>query len=139
MQMGDQLLWDKWPHDAIRPVHGLLPLLVFSLRSAYQHALAWTVLRAAEGREGICSAIELSTENPGRTTGLGIGYRIHLDFPHPLPEAAREGPTWLLPCGDFERDVQRYRDKTGLWAVVTPIVTINDRGATIRLTIRAYA
>ena len=87
-----QVLWADFPEGKISdrwiPVRGLLPLMVFSLRTAFQHAWSKTILDAAGGSEGKPGHIRVSVENQGRKTGHGIRYLIHLDFPYPRPEQA---------------------------------------------------
>lgn len=139
-----QLLWSGFQSGKIEdrwlPIRGLLPLLVFSLRAAFQHAWLRTVLDAAEGNPGNAQRIRIHADEMEKDTGHRLHYLIHIDFPCPDSESAiKTNLSINLPYGDWHKQVAHYRKLSFPWSVVTPVVTQHKGEAILRITLKAYA
>lgn len=127
----DQLLWSSADSEKkywLPPVR-LLPLLVFSLRAAFEHAYLRTLLRVQNvdavrnlprGREHAESVVIL--DQPGGTPGgSGVHHKIELHFPalgiEPqfgnLLEHAVEITD--LPCGSWRDQMDLYKHCVRPW------------------------
>ena len=118
--MTDQILWAPFSDEqrATRwtPHAELLPLLVFSLRAAFQHAWLRTFFDAANGEPGIAQHIRLQAHDERHPSGYYSTYRIDIDFPMPVAPATEEEIRLVsLPWGDWSRQMDRYRGKTRPW------------------------
>jgi hypothetical protein len=118
--MEDQILWTPFSDEqrATRwtPHAELLPLLVFSLRAAFQHAWLRTFFDAAKGKPGIAQHIRLQAHDERHASGYYSIYRLDLDFPMPVARAVEDEIRSLsLPWGDWSRQMDHYRGKTRPW------------------------
>lgn len=123
--MTAQLLWAEMPDGGKtrwRPVGTLCPLLVFSLRAAYQHAWLDGFLRAAVNWEGGASMKGFLPKTPSVTLkSMDDGTGFYLTFPDPqtrIFESRRPGQMEgkiRLPWGTWERDLSRYEGLCHPW------------------------
>jgi hypothetical protein len=117
--MTAQLLWEELDlagAERWRPVGTLCPLLVFSLRAAFQHAWLTSFLLAARYREEFGSMKDYPPPTDGHNVSLesiGSGMGMELRFPNPNPGitySSDQSPT-RLPWGNWEREISRYSDR----------------------------
>jgi len=98
----------------------LLPLFVFSLRAAFQHAWLTSFFKAAraanekrtDNLKPVPEAILLSESNSEQ------GYEINVLFPNPFDVEGFRGlgnPTDKLPWGNWEQQIGHYRGLTSPW------------------------
>jgi len=123
--MTAQLLWADMPDGGKtrwRPVGTLCPLLVFSLRAAYQHAWLDGFLRAAVNWEGGASMKGFLPKTPSVTLkSMDDGTGFYLTFPDPQTRIFENGrPGQMegkirLPWGTWERDLSRYEGLCHPW------------------------
>jgi hypothetical protein len=127
----DQLLWDSQrtadiDRSAWLPPIRLLPLFVFSMRAAFQHAYLRTIFRALTVEQlqalprSMREEIRISTSLGTQPKGAGIHYRIHLDFPAPvIPKTAAppSAPVILddLPYGNWKQQMSAYQHIVHPW------------------------
>jgi hypothetical protein len=117
--MTAQLLWmgfDETSDERWKPVGTLCPLLVFSLRAAFQHAWLLRFLQAAAHREKAKSLAGFRPDSnfPNVTLeSIDSGTGMSLSFPNPsAPNMNRENlPPVQLPWGNWEREVKQYTDR----------------------------
>ncbi len=119
----NQILWSPLSPEQLGkrwlPAAELLPLLVFSLRAAFQHAWLRTFLDAAGGSPGIAQHIQMEAKDEPHFTGHYSIYGLHLDFPSPTPppngtETRPEGSV-DLPWGDWLKQMDHYAGKVRPW------------------------
>lgn len=113
------------------PAAELLPLLVFSLRAAFQHAWLRTFLDAEKGNPEVTQHIHLEAKDERHTTGDYSIYSLHLDFPAPESQksdsAVGISDKTTLPWGDWDRQMNHYNGKVRPWrrwetTLVAPII-----------------
>lgn len=117
-KMSDVLLPGLKPRSS--GIRGLLPLVVFSLRAAFQHAWLTSFIKAAihDPDSGIFVPV---TEPVTLSERMDDGYYcIQIEFPNPLAASLRERILTLnlsippampdrLPWGNWQREVNFYR------------------------------
>lgn len=123
--MTAQLLWADLPDGGKirwRPVGTLCPLLVFSLRAAYQHAWLDGFLRAAVDWKRGASMKGFSPETHSVTLeSVDDGTGFSLSFPDPQARLFEKGRSRQmegeirLPWGTWERDLSRYEGLCHPW------------------------
>jgi hypothetical protein len=126
-------------------VRGLLPLLVFSLRAAFQHAWLTSFVKAAlrsSYSASFCPVSEVVTLSEDVTNS---SYSLRIEFPNPLSASIRERivdtdlfvPLSMpdrLPWGNWEREINFYR---GLGLPWNAQMVHTEDGNTLRLEIIA--
>ncbi|MBE0541755.1 MAG: hypothetical protein IH623_10255 [Verrucomicrobia bacterium] len=117
--MDGDIIWSKWPaggHSAhLKPVIGLLPLLVFSLRLAYQCAWSRTLME-----EKCEHAIEIQPEYVEDKSA----YRIHIQFPAPIVHSGID-VNRIPYCLEWKRQLDHYRGgKVYPWSVTDAITPL---------------
>lgn len=122
-QADDQVLWSAIPGTERTsrwlPCGELLPLLVFALRAAFQHAWLRTFLDVASGQQGLAENIFLAAADTPHPSGGFSVYSLDLHFPAPLPSASddedsSESPA-SLPWGDWDTQIAHYHGKVRPW------------------------
>ena len=116
--MTTPLLWQGLDQDRgqrWKPIGTRCPLLVFSLRAAFQHAWLDLFLQAAgHWREGK-PLDSFQTMTPSVTLeSIDEGMGISITFPNPNPDSVEGQQTAgavELPWGNWRREVARYTDK----------------------------
>lgn len=126
------LLWgpgDKERWEDYKPIERLLPLLVFSLRFAFQCAWAKTLL---EGHSGQREPVRLSADSPvGRTRRIEIAFAA--------PDSDHRGRLEGIPYFmEWRRQMGHYTGRTYPWKDVgTDSVTLDQRTNLIFLSLTA--
>lgn len=116
-----RVLWGELPAEQLKRLDGLLPLLVFSLRFAYQCAWAKTLLD---------EPVKPFRINLAGQPLPGDGRLIAMTFPSPIP-VTMSAPESIPYYGEWLRQIRHYSNKntTYPWRAMLPIGLLSSENS----------